>query len=192
MFGHHKESQDALRPATRHVRTRAAKCTDVDGGICEYVLYWVNWTNFVDFKINTDIKNNTNISLSTILQLYSEIAVSLKPFAIGNMYMYTVLLRMADIVTSQNIDISSWNTLYNWCGLQIVSFVPATNCKDALYYVQYRRFLVVSRSCRLTRKCPALLSDAWWLPCWSELLLIAMWPCDWRRRCHNFTHLSIF
>jgi hypothetical protein len=28
------------------------------------------------------------------------------------MYIYTFLLRMTDTVTSQNIDLSSWNTLY--------------------------------------------------------------------------------
>jgi hypothetical protein len=53
-----------------------------------------------------------NISLSTILQLYSEIAQSRKPFGIGHMYIYTLLLRMTDTTTSQNIDISSWDTLY--------------------------------------------------------------------------------
>jgi hypothetical protein len=31
--------QDALRRATRHVLTRVAKCTDVDGGIFKNVLY---------------------------------------------------------------------------------------------------------------------------------------------------------
>jgi hypothetical protein len=33
-----KERQDELRRATRNVLTRAAKCTDVDGGIFENVL----------------------------------------------------------------------------------------------------------------------------------------------------------
>jgi hypothetical protein len=42
-----KERQDALRRATHHVLTRAAKCIDVDGGIIENVLYKVNCTNFV-------------------------------------------------------------------------------------------------------------------------------------------------
>jgi hypothetical protein len=32
--------QDALRRATRHVLTRAAKCIDVEGGIFESVLNW--------------------------------------------------------------------------------------------------------------------------------------------------------
>jgi hypothetical protein len=42
--------------------------------------------------------------------LYSEIAVSRKPFGIGHMYIYTFLLRMPDTMTSQNIDLSSWDT----------------------------------------------------------------------------------
>jgi len=33
-----KECQDALRRSTRHVFTRVAKCTDVDGGISEHSL----------------------------------------------------------------------------------------------------------------------------------------------------------
>jgi hypothetical protein len=45
--------------------------------------------------------------------LYSEIALSRKPFGIGHMYIYTFLLRMTDIVASQNIDLSSWDTLYS-------------------------------------------------------------------------------
>jgi hypothetical protein len=34
------------------------------------------------------------------------------------MYIYTFWLRMTDAVTSQNIDLSSWNTLYSvgWYG----------------------------------------------------------------------------
>jgi hypothetical protein len=45
--------------------------------------------------------------------LYSEIAVSRKPFGIGHMHIYTFLLRMTDTVTSQNTDLSSWDTPYN-------------------------------------------------------------------------------
>jgi hypothetical protein len=43
---------------------------------------------------------------------YSEIALFRKPFGIGHMYIYTFLLRMTDTMTSQNTDISSWDTLY--------------------------------------------------------------------------------
>jgi hypothetical protein len=51
--------------------------------------------------------------LSTILELYSEIALSWKPFGIGHMYIYTFLLRMTDTVTSHNIDLSSWDILFS-------------------------------------------------------------------------------
>jgi hypothetical protein len=45
-------------------------------------------------------------------ELYSEVALSRKPFGIGHTYIYTFLLRMTDTVTSQNIDVSSCDTLY--------------------------------------------------------------------------------
>jgi hypothetical protein len=44
--------------------------------------------------------------------LYSEIALSRKPFGIGHTYIYTFLLRMTDTMTSQNTDLSFWDTLY--------------------------------------------------------------------------------
>jgi hypothetical protein len=48
-----------------------------------------------------------------VARLYSEIVLSRKPFGIGHMYMYNFWLRMTDTVTSQNIDLSSWDTLYS-------------------------------------------------------------------------------
>jgi hypothetical protein len=52
---------------------------------------------------------------------YSEIALSRKPFGVEHMYVYNFLLRMTDTVTSQNIDLPSWDILYtlnviNACG----------------------------------------------------------------------------
>jgi hypothetical protein len=44
--------------------------------------------------------------------LYSETALSWKPFGIGRMYIYISLLRMTDTISSQNIDLSPWETLY--------------------------------------------------------------------------------
>jgi hypothetical protein len=44
--------------------------------------------------------------------LYSEIALSRKLFGTGHMYIYTFLLTITNTVTSQNIGISSWDTLY--------------------------------------------------------------------------------
>ena len=44
---------------------------------------------------------------------------------------------MTDTMESQNIDISSWDSLYIWCDMQIASCVPETNCHEPFYYVQY-------------------------------------------------------
>jgi hypothetical protein len=43
--------------------------------------------------------------------LYSEIALSRKPFGTGHMYIYTFLLGITDTMTSQIIKLSSWDTL---------------------------------------------------------------------------------
>jgi hypothetical protein len=45
--------------------------------------------------------------------LYSEIALPRKPFGIGHHVHIHFLLRMADTMSSQNIDPSSWDTLYS-------------------------------------------------------------------------------
>jgi hypothetical protein len=50
--------------------------------------------------------------MTTILEPYSEIALSQKLFRIGHMYIHTFLLRMPDTMTSQNIDLHFWDTLY--------------------------------------------------------------------------------
>jgi hypothetical protein len=52
-----KERQDPLRRTTRHVLTRVAKCTDVDGGIFEH--FYITSTNSVTGTINTGIRNST-------------------------------------------------------------------------------------------------------------------------------------
>jgi hypothetical protein len=44
--------------------------------------------------------------------LYSERALSQKPFGIGRTCIYNLLLRMTDTMTSQKNDLSSWGTLY--------------------------------------------------------------------------------
>jgi hypothetical protein len=44
--------------------------------------------------------------------LYSQMALSRKTFGIGHMFKKSFLLRMTDTMTSQNIDLSSWDTLY--------------------------------------------------------------------------------
>jgi hypothetical protein len=42
--------------------------------------------------------------LSTIFELYSEIALSRKPLGIRHMHIYIFLLRRTNTITSQNID----------------------------------------------------------------------------------------
>jgi hypothetical protein len=65
------------------------QCTDVVGGTFEIVLYLVNYTNIFHLNKYRYYKQYVIISLSTILDLYSEIALSRKPFGIGHMYTYT-------------------------------------------------------------------------------------------------------
>ena len=51
---------------------------------------------------------------------YSEIALSLQTFGIGHMYIYTLLI-MTDTVTSQNIDLASWDTQdFNICTVNCI------------------------------------------------------------------------
>jgi hypothetical protein len=51
--------------------------------------------------------------LSAILELSCETALSWKPFRMGHMYIYTFLLRITETMSSKNIDLSSWDTLYS-------------------------------------------------------------------------------
>jgi len=44
---------------------------------------------------------------------YSEIALSPKPLGIEHMYIYTFYLRITYIMTSQNIYLSSWDTMFH-------------------------------------------------------------------------------
>jgi hypothetical protein len=47
-----------------------------------------------------------------VARLSSEIALPQKLFGIEHLYKYTFMHRMTDTVTSQNIDVSSWDILY--------------------------------------------------------------------------------
>jgi hypothetical protein len=58
---------------------------------------------------------------SRCMALYSKTALPGKPYEIGHMYVNIFLLRMTGTVTSQNIDLSSWDTLYIY--LYIVVYV---------------------------------------------------------------------
>jgi hypothetical protein len=63
----------------------------------------------------------TRVRTWRVARLYSETALSRKPFGIGHMYIYTFLLRITDIVISQNADVSSCDTLYS-IGLEVYRF----------------------------------------------------------------------
>jgi hypothetical protein len=120
------------------------------------------------------------ICLSTILQLYGAIDLSRKPFALVQVYRYTFLLIMVETMASQNIDISAWNTLCVWCDMQIVSFVPETNCNKLKQTVTNLCITQNTGDSLMSAESagwPALLSDAGWLSCWTEPLLM-WWPCD--------------
>jgi hypothetical protein len=58
--------------------------------------------------------------------LYGEIALSRKQCGIGHMYIYIFLLRMADTMTSQNIDLSPWDTPCVYIGGQGFTRVSAS------------------------------------------------------------------
>jgi hypothetical protein len=62
----------------------------------------------------------TRVRTWRVARLYSEIALSRKPFGIGHMYIYSFLLRMTDTMISQNTDIFSLDTL---CSLATQSVV---------------------------------------------------------------------
>jgi hypothetical protein len=71
--------------------------------------------------------------------LNSEIALSRKPFEMEHMYIYTFLFRMTDTMTSQNIDLSSWDTLYS-CRENFKSYRPTlpirlNNLKEYIYII---------------------------------------------------------
>jgi hypothetical protein len=54
----------------------------------------------------------TRVRTGRVARLYSETALSRKPFWIGHMYIYTFLLRVTDTMTSKNIYLCSWDILY--------------------------------------------------------------------------------
>jgi hypothetical protein len=64
-----------------------------------------------------------NLKSYIILGLYNEITLSRKPLGIGHMYIYIFLLRMTDTMTSQNTDLSSWNTLYTGIWHRVVWYI---------------------------------------------------------------------
>jgi hypothetical protein len=117
------------RRATRHVLTRVAKCVDVEGGILENVLHYVNCTTYVTWKINTGISNSTKYLFLTNSFGNVQRNSSISETEIGH------VLRMTDTVTSQNIDISSWDILYI-----SVTIYKRRSC-DEIYAIRMRKIM---------------------------------------------------
>jgi hypothetical protein len=92
-----KTREDQLRRTTRDLRTRVAKCFEVDGGIFENLL-WV--------ATNLSFKSSIRMNIQLIA-----IKVSVLPFtALLSVYIQTALT-MNDTTTSQNSDPAFWTTL---------------------------------------------------------------------------------
>jgi hypothetical protein len=106
--------------------------------------------------------------------LYSEIALSRKPFGIGHMYIYTFLLSMTDTMTSQNVDVSSWDSLYACYNTLLIniwsiyrqviplifSFLCSCGMKLVWNIKNYRLYsLTVSSSAFVTLY---VISTSWW------------------------------
>ena len=107
-----KEHQDALRRATHHALTQVAKCSDAARGILKkcivlgklYQLCHLN--NIYQHQKQYVVSLYQQFCNCTVKQLY------LRNHLEYDTYIYTCLLRMTDSMTSQNVDISSWNSLY--------------------------------------------------------------------------------
>jgi len=119
-----KGGDDQHRRTTRNLRTRAAKCTEVDGWIFELLLCTVINLSFLCNKIchlnitwklrvklnsawfpffvrvhNAILLKDPNSIVSITIQKYRHVHIN-------------VYLTKIDIITSKNIDPSSWITLY--------------------------------------------------------------------------------
>ena len=97
-------------------------------GICEEVWHFSQHSHNVtinshysQLRLHTDSHASDSGAVErkrrTILDtqakpLHIQMSLSRKPFGIGHVFIQSLLLRMTDTMTSQNIDLSSWNTLY--------------------------------------------------------------------------------
>jgi hypothetical protein len=70
----------------------------------------------------------TRVRTWRVARLYSERVLFRKPFGIRHMYIYSVLLRVTDTMTSQNIELSSWDTLYVYVCMYVCIFIYACKC----------------------------------------------------------------
>jgi hypothetical protein len=80
------------------------------------LVQFTQYNTFSKIPLSTSMHFAPPVRAWRVARLYSEIAVSRKPFGIGHMYIYTFLLRMTDTMTSHNIDLSSWDILYRSYG----------------------------------------------------------------------------
>jgi hypothetical protein len=85
----------------------------------------------------------------------SEIALSRQPFGIRHMYIYTFLLRITNIMTSQNIDLSCWDpqSIINLrCAvetrLRTLRLVGSECNSKATDVVEYLLKYLITQSCR--------------------------------------------
>jgi hypothetical protein len=99
------------------------------------------------------------ITLLTILELYSEITLYSE---IWHMYIYTFLLRMTDTMTSQNIDLSSWDTPYNVEQLQLRKTLEAAVRRVELMWDSRRPVRSRTRKLRNLRRSKPLPGDNRW------------------------------
>jgi hypothetical protein len=76
------------------------------------LVQFTQYNTFSKIPPSTSMHFATRVRTWRVARLYSEIALSRKPFGIGHTYIYTFLLRMTDTVASQNVDLSSWGNVY--------------------------------------------------------------------------------
>jgi hypothetical protein len=78
----------------------------------KHLVRFPKYNTYSKIPPTTSMHFGTRVRTWRVARLYSEIALSWKPFGIGHMYIYSFFLRMIDTVTSQNTDLSSWDTRY--------------------------------------------------------------------------------
>jgi hypothetical protein len=101
----------------------------------------------------------TPVRIWRVARLYSVLyGEARKPFGTGYMYIYTFLLRMTDIMTSQNMELSSWDTLV----YVRKSDIKATGClstKLELHYSNYLHIIVYTFFTNIYLYSPMLLNS---------------------------------
>jgi hypothetical protein len=70
----------------------------------------------------------------------TKMALSWKPFGIVHMFVWSFLIRMTDTMTSQNIVLSSWDTLYNGPTNALV-------CNKTLIHKSHTKIFKITPTC---------------------------------------------